>query len=60
MDRPNMFEQFKNKTLPEQIQKHIECSANYAKSNNEYWFKAGFLVGLKLKEIRKVQGIEEK
>ena len=44
----DMFEQFRDKELPPDIQAHIESAANiHGKGNkNKWWFTAGFFVGV--------------
>lgn len=66
MNRPDMYEQFKNKMLPAEIQAHIESAAvqhsNWGKENEDekkYWFTAGFYTAVNIKEIRIIQGLDE-
>jgi hypothetical protein len=58
MAEKNMFEQFRDKELPEEIQESVESSASYGKTEQEYWFRAGFFTAKKIKEIRKIRGID--
>lgn len=59
--RKDMFEQFRDKELPPDIQAHIESAANiHGKSNkNKWWFTAGFFVAERIKDIRKAQGLDD-
>lgn len=59
----NMFELWKNKKLPEKMQRHIDASVSFCENKNERIFKAGFLCGQiieKDKEIRKELDLDEK
>ena len=57
----DMFERFRDKELPSDIQAHVESFANiHGKGNkNKWWFTAGFFVAQNIKEIRKKMGIED-
>lgn len=57
----NIYKQFKEKKLPEQIQKRVEAFAreNAKDKKKKFLFAAGFYVGKHIDEIRKLQGIDE-
>ncbi len=57
----DMFERFRDKELPPEIQAHVESSANiHGEGNkNKWWFTAGFFVAQNIKEIRKKMGIDD-
>ena len=43
----DMFEQFRDRELPPEIQAHVECAADIHGKNNKkkWWFTAGFFCG---------------
>lgn len=47
-DKPNVFQQFLEKKLPEDIQRRVERAA-------EYFFRAGFFLAHELEEAKKNQ-----
>ena len=57
----DMFELWKNKEFPEEIQKKIDGFVNaLIKSNHEVEiFRAGFYIGMHIEEIRKELGIKD-
>ena len=59
----DMFEQFRDKELPPDIQAHIESSAlihsGYGEDMAKYWFTAGFFTAENIKKIREAKGIED-
>lgn len=57
----NMYKQFKEKKLPEQIQKRVEAFAreNAKDKKKKFLFVAGFYVGMHIDEIRKATGADE-
>ena len=64
--KKDMYEQFRDKELPPDIQAHIESFAehhsNYGTDEEDikkYWFTAGFFTAENIKKIREVQGIED-
>ena len=54
-DKPNVFQQFLEKELPEDIQRRVERAAEYGESNAEYFFRAGFFLAHELEEAKKNQ-----
>ena len=58
MAEKNIFEKFRDKELTEEIQESIESSASYGKTEQEYWFRAGLFTAKKIKEIKKISGID--
>lgn len=63
--KKDMYEQFRDKELPADIQLHCESAAehhsNYGTENedkNKYWFTAGFFVAENIKKIREIQGLD--
>lgn len=52
-DKPNVFQQFLEKELPEDIQRRVERAAEYGESNAEYFFRAGFFLAHELEEAKK-------
>ena len=52
-DKPNVFQQFCKKELPEDIQRRVERAAEYGESNAEYFFRAGFFLAHELEEAKK-------
>ena len=54
-DKPNVFQQFCKKELPEDIQRRVERAAEYGESNAEYFFRAGFFLAHELEEAKKNQ-----
>ena len=56
-----MFEQFRDRELPPEIQAHVESSADIHGKNNKkkWWFTAGFFVAENIQKIRKAQGLED-
>lgn len=57
--KKNMFELFRDKELPGDIQDLITAFTSECKSEEERLFKAGFICAKHIKEIRKQRGIEE-
>lgn len=56
-----MFEKFRDGELPKDLQEQITSSANIHGLDDEkkWWFTAGFFTALKIKKIRKAEGIED-
>lgn len=52
-DKPNVFQRFLEKELPEDIQRRVERAAEYGESNAEYFFRAGFFLAHELEEAKK-------
>ena len=57
----NMYKQFKEKRLPEQIQKEVEAFAkeNAKGKKKKFLFAAGFYIGMHINKIRKATGVDE-
>lgn len=55
----NMYELFKAKQLPPEIQNQIETRIKMINDKEEKLFMAGFLVANRIKKIRKELGIED-
>jgi hypothetical protein len=43
IDGKNLYEKFRDKELPEELQRHLEASISFCKDQNEAMFKAGFM-----------------
>ena len=59
MKEKNMYTLWRDKELPEQIQKQIDTRIDYCHSKDEKLFTAGFFAALKIKEIRKLMGMDD-
>ena len=57
----NIFEVWMDGKLPQEIQSYIDtCFQDGCKTSEACgYFKAGFMVGHRIKEIRKLQGIDD-
>ena len=57
----DMFEKFRDGELPKDIQEQIISSANLHGLDDEkgWWFACGFFTALKIKKIRKAEGLED-
>lgn len=57
----DMFEKFRDKELPKDLQEQITSSANIHGLDDEkkWWFSAGFFTAEKIKEIRKAEGLKD-
>jgi len=53
--KKNMFERFRDDELPEGLN-YAKHRASLAKSNNEYWFTAGFFLAMMLNNYRDKNG----
>ena len=52
----NMYEKFRDRELPPELQKHIEDSVLSAETQEERWFKAGFLVHCEIERLKETMG----
>ena len=43
MDKKTMFELFKDKKFPKEVQKQLDDFYGQGETNEECWFRAGFL-----------------
>jgi len=43
IDRKNLYEKFRDKELPEELQRYLEASISFCKDHDEALFKAGFI-----------------
>lgn len=56
MDKKNMYERFVCNELPEKLLESVKTRASFAKSNDEYWFVAGFFLAMKLEKYKNENG----
>ena len=43
IDGKNIYEKFRDKELPEELQRHLESTMSFCKDHDEALFKAGFM-----------------
>ena len=59
MEKKNLFELWWTRAFPEARQAEIERFASNGKSFEEEIFRAGFIIGREIKDIKKELGIDE-